>query len=117
MGRLLDELGRRGALDNTIVVITSHHGELFGEHGLTGHANALYLPLLQVPLVIRYPAKVPGAWRVTEAISLRDLAATIAELAGLPPTPSPGPRSHGRGRPGHLTPRASSYRRLPRGGT
>ncbi|MCC6930212.1 MAG: sulfatase [Gemmatimonadaceae bacterium] len=90
LGRVLDTLAARGALDNTVVVITSDHGELFGEHGLKGHANGLYLPLLQVPLIIRFPAKVPGGERVREAISLRDVAATIVELSGLPPNALPG---------------------------
>ncbi|HEX4931733.1 MAG TPA: sulfatase [Gemmatimonadaceae bacterium] len=90
LGRVLDTLAARGALENTVVVITSDHGELFGEHGLKGHANGLYLPLLQVPLIIRFPAKVPRGQRVREAVSLRDLAATIAALAGLPPGAVPG---------------------------
>ena len=55
---MLDELRRRGVLDHTIVIVTSDHGEQFGEHGLRLHANSLYLPLLHVPLVIRYPARV-----------------------------------------------------------
>jgi len=85
IGRLLDELRRRGVLDNTIVVVTSDHGEQFGEHGLHGHANSLYLPLLQVPLLIRYPPRVPASHRVVEPVTLRDLAATIVDLAGLRP--------------------------------
>ncbi len=83
VGRMLDELQRTGALDNTIVIITSDHGELFGEHGLTEHANALYLPLLHVPLVIRYPARVPRGVRVSAPVTLRDLTATVLDLTGL----------------------------------
>lgn len=83
IGRLLDELRRRGVLDNTIIIITSDHGEQFGEHGLTGHANSLYLSLLHVPLLIRYPARVAGHTRVAAPVTLRDLAATVIDLAGL----------------------------------
>ena len=75
IGRLLDELRRRGVLDNTIVIVTSDHGEQFGEHGLNGHGNSLYLPLLRVPLVIRYPPRVAGSIRADEPVTLRDLAA------------------------------------------
>ncbi|MFN0178563.1 MAG: sulfatase-like hydrolase/transferase [Gemmatimonadales bacterium] len=89
LAHLLEALVQRGALERTIVVVTSDHGELFGEHGLTGHANALYLPLLRVPLLIRYPAAVPGGVRVGAAVSLRDVAATITGLAGLEPDPAP----------------------------
>lgn len=83
VGRLLDSLQRRGVLDRTIVVITSDHGEQFGEHQLKGHANSLYLPLLEVPLLVRYPAAVPSAVRVTALVSLRDVAATVLELSGV----------------------------------
>ena len=83
IGRLLDELRRRGVLDDTIVIVTSDHGEQFGEHGLNGHGNSLYLPLLRVPLVIRYPPRVAGSIRADEPVTLRDLAATVIDLAGL----------------------------------
>jgi hypothetical protein len=49
---LLDNLRSRGILDNTIVIVTSDHGEQFGAHELNGHANSLYLPLIHVPLVV-----------------------------------------------------------------
>ncbi|HJU75487.1 MAG TPA: sulfatase-like hydrolase/transferase [Gemmatimonadaceae bacterium] len=78
---ILDSLQQRGVLDNTIVVVTSDHGEHLGEHGLEGHANSLYLDVLRVPLYIRYPRAVP-AQRITEPVTLRDLAATILDLAG-----------------------------------
>jgi arylsulfatase A-like enzyme len=79
---LLAELDRRGVLRNTLVVITSDHGELFGEHGLSGHGNALYRPLLHVPLVMLGPLHVPAS-RVKQPVSLRDLAATILDVARL----------------------------------
>ncbi|MEP7344612.1 MAG: sulfatase-like hydrolase/transferase [Gemmatimonadaceae bacterium] len=84
IGRMLDTLAARAALDNTVVIVASDHGELFGEHQLWGHANSLYLDVLRVPLIIRYPARIPPGSRVTRSISLRDLAATITDLAGLP---------------------------------
>jgi arylsulfatase A-like enzyme len=79
----LDELRRRGELDRTLVVITSDHGELFGEHGFDGHGTTLYLPAIRVPLVMRFPGRVPAAVRVTKPVSLRDLPATLLDLAGL----------------------------------
>ena len=83
VGRILDSLRQRGVLDRTIVVVTSDHGEQFGEHRLYSHGNSLYLPLLTVPLVVRYPGAVPAGRRVAPLISLRDLAATILDLAGI----------------------------------
>jgi arylsulfatase A-like enzyme len=90
VGNLFDELDRRGALDNTIVVITSDHGELFGEHGLYDHGNGLHWPTLHVPLLVIFPPTVPAGVRVADAVTLRDVPATILELAGLRPDGWPG---------------------------
>jgi len=90
VGRLLETLDTRGVLDDTVVVITSDHGELFGEHGLRGHANGLYLSEIRVPLLVRYPPRVPAGLRVPDAVSLVDLAATILDLSGQPATAIPG---------------------------
>jgi arylsulfatase A-like enzyme len=82
IGRVLAGLERDGLRDNTIVIVTSDHGEQFGEHGLFDHANSLYLPLLHVPLLISLPGHAPANVRVPDAVSLLDLAATILDLAG-----------------------------------
>lgn len=55
LGVLFRELEGAGLLEDTLIVITSDHGEQFGEHGLLTHGNSLYLPLLHVPLLISYP--------------------------------------------------------------
>ncbi len=81
--RVLSTLRERGVLDNTVVVITSDHGELFGERKLFGHAHNLYLNTLRVPLVIRYPARVEGGKRIDRAVSLTNLGSTILDLAGI----------------------------------
>jgi arylsulfatase A-like enzyme len=83
IGSLLSELDRRGVLQNTIVVITSDHGEHLGEGGRFLHGFDLYAPSLQVPLIILYPPAVPAGLRVRSAVSLVDLPATIGELAGI----------------------------------
>ncbi|MEZ4586041.1 MAG: sulfatase-like hydrolase/transferase [Gemmatimonadales bacterium] len=80
--RLLQELARRGLLDDTIVVLTSDHGEHFGEHHLIQHGNSLFLPLLHVPLVVVWPGHVPEGVRVTAPTSLRNVAATVLDLTG-----------------------------------
>jgi arylsulfatase A-like enzyme len=90
IGTTLDELRRRRVLDRTLVVITSDHGEQFGEHGLNDHANSLYLPLLHVPLLVRYPPSVPPGARVGATVTLRDVPATVLDLAGVTGTTLPG---------------------------
>jgi len=81
---LFTVLRQRGVLDRTIVVLSSDHGEQFGEHGLHNHGNSLYLPLLHVPLILRYPPAFPQGRRVDELVTTRDLAATLFELTGVP---------------------------------
>jgi arylsulfatase A-like enzyme len=83
LGALFDELERRGALANTIVVITSDHGELLGEHRLYSHGNSLYLPLLRVPLLVAMPSTRAAPRTRSDFVTLRDLAVTMLELAGL----------------------------------
>ena len=80
--RTLRVLERRGALRNTIVVVTSDHGEAFGEHSLVGHGNGLYREQLRVPLVILNAPGLPAGLRVRAPVSLRDLGATILVLGG-----------------------------------
>lgn len=86
---MLEDLRSRGFLENTIVVVTADHGEEFGEHGIFGHGNSLYLPSIQVPLIMVFPKRIPTAARVTNAVSIRDIPATILDLAGLG-NPLPG---------------------------
>lgn len=83
IGLLLGELDRRGKLRNTVVIITSDHGEELGEHGLQRHGKSLYVQELHVPLLVSFDGRVPRGVRVGGAVSLRDLAATVLDLAGI----------------------------------
>jgi arylsulfatase A-like enzyme len=78
--RLFDELQRRGILKNTLVVLTSDHGEGFGEHDLTGHGISLYRQELHVPLLVILPSGVAGGRVIREPVSLRDVASTIIDV-------------------------------------
>lgn len=84
VGDLVRRLDASGQLDRTVLVILSDHGEQFGEHDLMNHGNSLYLPLLHVPLLIRYPARMPPGARIADLVTLRDIPATILDLAGVP---------------------------------
>jgi arylsulfatase A-like enzyme len=88
--RLKAELERRGLWENTLVIVTSDHGEEFGEHGIYGHGHTLYLPSLHVPLIMALPGTVPAGVVVEPRVSLRDLAATILAVTH-PEVPSPFP--------------------------
>jgi arylsulfatase A-like enzyme len=90
LGALFMELERRGILDETIVIVTADHGEMIGEQEFMRHGTTLHLSTLHVPLLIRYPLRTPGGLRVAEPVTLRDVPATVLELAGVPSAPLPG---------------------------
>jgi arylsulfatase A-like enzyme len=92
LGKLVDELDRRGVLERTWLIITSDHGESFGEHaGVFCHGMSLYDTELHVPLLIIPPGASATPQVVTDAVSLRDLAATIVDVVGQEPgSPFPG---------------------------
>jgi arylsulfatase A-like enzyme len=82
LGRLINQLGARQLLDNTVVIIASDHGEAFGDHKRYGHASDLHLDEIGVPLVILAPG-APAGQVVDNPVSLRDLPATVVDQLGL----------------------------------
>lgn len=85
IGHLLDELGRRGLLEETLVIVTSDHGEELGERGVAQHGHTLHDELLHVP----FYWKPPAAWRLAGRrepglVEIRSLAPTLFELVGRP---------------------------------
>lgn len=93
LGGLVDELQRRGVLDQTVVIVTADHGEGFGEHELFDHGQSLYRTEIRVPLVMVLPERDRPRGAIDEPVSLRDMPATIADLV------SPGTKSPFPGRP------------------
>jgi arylsulfatase A-like enzyme len=79
--RLFGELRRRGVLENTVVLLTADHGEHFGEQDHRQHGGTLYAPVIRVPLVLTGPGIAP--YSVNTAVSQRDVASTLLQLAGL----------------------------------
>ncbi len=90
LGALVDALRDRGMLDQTLIIVTSDHGEEFGEHGHYEHGSNLYMVQTHVPLVVALPGRVPEGLRITEPVSLRDIAATLADLTRTGSTSFPG---------------------------
>jgi arylsulfatase A-like enzyme len=83
VGRLFAELDRRGVLRNTLIVVTSDHGEELAERGDWGHGNSLYLEQLRVPLIIVPPSKDSVRVRVSSPVSVRCLPSTLVDLTGV----------------------------------
>ena len=78
---LMNALRDRSLLDNTIVVITSDHGEAFGEHNFVSHRNGLYREVIHVPLIVWNPKTVPAARHISRPVSLVDIPRTLIEFA------------------------------------
>jgi len=81
VGRLLEQLRGAGALDNSVVIFASDHGEEYWERGHIGHGQSLYNEVVRVPLVISAPDL--GARIVTEPVSSVGIYETIKDLCGL----------------------------------
>jgi len=91
IGQLLNELEKRGLAENTLLIITSDHGEAFGEHNAFLHSNSLYREEIHVPLIFRWPRQVPAGVRVARPVTNALLPATVMNLIRGDPTLFPGP--------------------------
>lgn len=78
---VLGELERTGQADDTVVVFTSDHGDMFGDHGLILKMYAHYSGCIRVPLTVAAPSVVPGRTQAT--VNSVDLGETILELCGV----------------------------------
>jgi arylsulfatase A-like enzyme len=84
VARLLDTLRELGLLDRTIVLITSDHGESFGENNEMVHGTALTSQQIHVPFILRYPPKLAGGRRVPDIVEASVQAMpTLLDLAGI----------------------------------
>ncbi len=83
IGELVDELDALGVAEDTIVAVTSDHGEEFLEHEGLGHGTTAYGELVRVPLVLVYPRKLEPGQRVVHLTQHLDLAPTLLSLAGI----------------------------------
>lgn len=91
VGRMMDLVEQRGELDNTIVIYTSDHGEMLGDHGRWGKA-VWYTPSSGIPLIVSGPGVQSGV--CSEAlVSLHDLSATFLDYAGAAPLPDTDART------------------------
>jgi len=91
LGELFGELERRGLRDNTVIVVTSDHGEEFKDNEeVMFHGNSLHYPSIHVPLLVSFPGTVPADAEVEQTVSLRDLPATVFDLLDRPNPGFPG---------------------------
>ena len=84
IGRILDRLEALGLAEDTLLVFTSDHGHLFGQHGLTAKGPFHYEDLVRVPLIVGQPGRVPAGRRSPALQSLVDFAPSFLAAAGIP---------------------------------
>jgi arylsulfatase A-like enzyme len=80
LGRLLDELKAAGLFEDTLIIVTSDHGEAFGESSVVGHGASVYQHQVHVPLIIKYPHQRSAA-TVHALVSSVDLFPTVLDMA------------------------------------
>ena len=83
IAKLREDLERAGLLGDTIIAVTSDHGEELFDHGGKGHRLTLFDEVLHIPLVLRYPRGLPSGVRVRAQTASIDVGPTLLELAGL----------------------------------
>lgn len=86
LGVLLAELEKRGHKDDTMIIVTSDHGEEFWEHGKIGHGQSSREELTHIPLLISYPGVFAPAV-IDEPVELMDVMPTVVEALGLAQPP------------------------------
>ena len=82
MGRLTQHLGKAGILDRTIIVFTSDHGDLRGEHHRQ-NKGVPYEGSTRIPFLIRFPGKIKPGTQIDQALSSIDFAPTILPMMGI----------------------------------
>jgi hypothetical protein len=92
VGRLLDQLRAQGVYDDTLIIVTSDHGEHLGEDGRFSHQFSMQEELLHIPLLIKYPANAGGGKQVDNAlVSNIDVYETILSAVDPARRDSPAP--------------------------
>ena len=86
IGQVIDFLESEDMLDETLILLTSDHGELLGQHGIYSHVSA-YEPNIHVPLVLYHPSRFQGPARTDALAGTVDLLPSLLELAGVEDVP------------------------------
>jgi arylsulfatase A-like enzyme len=84
IGELLNRIDELGLTDDTVVMLTADHGESLGEHEIYYDHHGLYEWDVRVPLIIKYPPRIPKGVRIKAMVSHMDIMPTLLELAGVP---------------------------------
>ncbi|WP_156759604.1 choline-sulfatase [Microbacterium karelineae] len=89
VGRIRDRLDELGLADDTVIIVTSDHGDMLGEKGLWFKMSP-YEQSSRIPLIVVGPEQIVPPGRFETPVALLDLMPTLLELAGVPPVEAPG---------------------------
>ncbi len=92
IGQILDALVENGLDDNTLIIYTSDHGDMQGEHGLFWK-HVFYEESVRVPLIVSWPGRIPAQQRCENVVSALDVAATMLDAMDAPALPNSAGRS------------------------
>jgi len=87
IGRLLDEIEKRGLASNLLVVLHADHGESLGEQHYVGHGMLLNEATLRIPLLVRWPGHIEPGVQVARPVQNVDILPTVIAAAGVPAPP------------------------------
>lgn len=83
-GRFIDELKRRGAYEDAVILFVADHGEEFLDHGGWLHGRSVFDELVRIPMIVKFPGARGAALRVKQMVALSDVLPTVLEAVGLP---------------------------------
>ncbi len=83
IGKILDKLDELGLTEKTVVLFTTDHGHVYGQHGLIKKGSFMYEDLVRVPMVVSCPGSIPQGERFQALQSLIDIAPTFLSFAGI----------------------------------
>ncbi len=85
VGGMVEFMRELNMLDDTLLIITSDHGENLGEHGMVDHLLSMYETTMRVPLIMRLPSSFSAGSESEELVSLVDIVPTVLDICGLAP--------------------------------
>ena len=90
IGQVIDKLKQLDLYDSTLIIITSDHGEMLGQHGEITHGYFVYQPALKVPLILKTPGH-SRARKITDTVGIVDIMPTVCSMLNIEiPTPIQG---------------------------
>ena len=84
LARIIEALDASGQRENTVIIFTSDHGEMLGDHGLIQKGCRFYEGLLRVPLIWSWPGRFAEDLRCNALVELTDIVPTLLDIVGIP---------------------------------